>query len=147
VDAVKFTKQAFYGGDPERYGLLTGTDKTLHAALPGADRPGQQGRRQHGPGLHRQHPQTTRLTVQMADVGTTRMEALLKKLRAQTDSIFEADKYTVTFTGTCVVFLKGSSYLVSNLITSLFWAIVIIVVLMALLFNSCASWWWRSSPT
>jgi predicted RND superfamily exporter protein len=72
----------------------------------------------------------------MADVGTTRMEALLKKLRAQTDSIFPADKYAVTFTGTCVVFLKGSSYLVSNLITSLFWAIVIIVVLMALLFNS-----------
>jgi predicted RND superfamily exporter protein len=79
---------------------------------------------------------TTRLTVQMADVGTTRMDALLKKLRAQTDSIFPADRYKVTFTGTSVVFLKGSSYLVSNLITSLFWAIVIIVVLMALLFNS-----------
>jgi hypothetical protein len=38
----------------------------------------------------------------MADVGTTRMDALLGKLRAQTDSLFEADKYTVTFTGTYV---------------------------------------------
>jgi predicted RND superfamily exporter protein len=35
-----------------------------------------------------------------------------------------------------VVFLKGSSYLVSNLITSLFWAVVLIVALMAVLFNS-----------
>jgi predicted RND superfamily exporter protein len=72
----------------------------------------------------------------MADVGTTRMEELMAKLRVQTDSIFETDKYDVTFTGTSVVFLKGSGYLVSNLITSLFWAIVLIVVLMALLFNS-----------
>src|SRR5690606_17514637 len=44
--------------------------------------------------------------------------------------------YLVTFTGTCVVFLKGSGYLVENLITSLFWAVVIIMSLMALLFSS-----------
>ncbi|HRF79935.1 MAG TPA: MMPL family transporter, partial [Flavobacteriales bacterium] len=72
----------------------------------------------------------------MADVGTTRMEGLLEKLRTQVDSIFDPAKYTVTLTGTSVVFLKGSSYLVDNLITSLFWAVVIIVGLMALLFNS-----------
>ena len=39
-------------------------------------------------------------TVQMADVGTTRMETLLTRLRAQTDSIFQPEKYKVTFTGT-----------------------------------------------
>ena len=77
-----------------------------------------------------------RVTVQMADVGTTRMEELLTGLRAQVDSIFDPAKYVVTLTGTCVVFLKGSSYLVDNLITSLFWAIVIIVLLMAALFSS-----------
>jgi predicted RND superfamily exporter protein len=69
-------------------------------------------------------------------VGTTRMEGLLAKLRTQTDSIFDPAKYTVTMTGSSVVFLKGSGYLVSNLVTSLFWAVVLIVVLMALLFNA-----------
>jgi predicted RND superfamily exporter protein len=135
ADAVKFTRQAFYGGDPARYGLLTGTDKRF--MLPYLENIGQgKGGAHLGKAFIDSSLSTTRLTVQMADVGTTRMDALLKKLRAQTDSIFPAERYHVVFTGTCVVFLKGSSYLVSNLISSLFWAIVIIVVLMALLFNS-----------
>ncbi len=137
VDAVKFTRQAFYGGDPERYGLLTGTDKRF--MLPYLENIGSakgKGSANMGKAFMDSTRSTTRLTVQMADVGTTRMDVLLKKLRAQADSIFPADRYKVTFTGTSVVFLKGSSYLVSNLITSLFWAIMIIVVLMALLFNS-----------
>ncbi len=137
VDAVKFTRQAFYGGDPERYGLLTGTDKRF--MLPYIENIGTgnaKGSESMGKAFMDSTRSATRLTVQMADVGTTRMDALLGKLRAQADSIFPADRYKVTFTGTSVVFLKGSSYLVSNLVTSLFWAIMIIVVLMALLFNS-----------
>jgi predicted RND superfamily exporter protein len=132
VDAVKFTKQAFYGGDPARYELLNSTDKTF--ILPYVEN--ASGRQGMAKAFMDSTRQTTRVTVQMADVGTTRMDVLLEKLRAQTDSLFEADKYKVTFTGTSVVFLKGSGYLVSNLITSLFWAIVLIVALMAVLFNS-----------
>ena len=132
ADAVKFTKQAFYGGDPARYELLNSTDKTF--ILPYVENAsGKQGMAKAFIDSTRQ---TTRVTVQMADIGTTRMDALLGKLRTQTDSIFQPDKYKVTFTGSSVVFLKGSGYLVSNLITSLFWAIVLIVALMAVLFNS-----------
>ena len=132
VDAVKFTKQAFYGGDPARYELLNSTDKTF--ILPYVEN--ASGRQGMAKAFIDSTRQTTRVTVQMADIGTTRMDALLGKLRTQTDSLFEPDKYKVTFTGTSVVFLKGSGYLVSNLITSLFWAIVLIVALMAVLFNS-----------
>lgn len=132
ADAVKFTRQAFYGGDPDRYALLTGTDKTFMAPyLESAS--GKEGMARSFIDSTRR---TTRITVQMADVGTTRMEQLLSSLRTQVDSIFPGQKYTVTFTGSSVVFLKGSSYLIDNLITSLFWAVVIIVALMALLFNS-----------
>ncbi|MFZ1665428.1 MAG: MMPL family transporter, partial [Flavobacteriales bacterium] len=137
IDAVKFTRQAFYGGDPERYGLLSSTDKRF--MLPYLEHIGagsSKGNATMGKAFIDSTRSTTRLTVQMADVGTSRMDQILTKLRAQTDSIFPVDKYKVVFTGTSVVFLKGSSYLISNLITSLFWAIVIIVVLMALLFNS-----------
>lgn len=132
ADAVKFTKQAFYGGNPEKYALLNSTDKTFIAPyLESAS--GKEGMARSFIDSTRQ---TTRVTVQMADVGTTRMEELLTKLNTQVDSIFDPAKYNVTLTGTSVVFLKGSSYLVDNLITSLFWAVVIIVALMALLFNS-----------
>lgn len=132
VDAVKFTKQAFYGGDPARFELLNSTDKTF--ILPYVENAsGKQGMAKAFIDSTRQ---TTRVTVQMADIGTTRMDTLLARLRTQADSLFEADRYKVTFTGTSVVFLKGSGYLVSNLITSLFWAIVLIVALMAVLFNS-----------
>lgn len=136
VDAVKFTKQAFYGGDPSKYALLTPTDKTFILPYLEDLGDGHKGKGSMGRAFIDSTRRTTRVTVQMADVGTTRMDSLLTKLRAQTDSIFERDKYAVTFTGTCVVFLKGSSYLVSNLITSLFWAVVLIVALMAVLFNS-----------
>jgi predicted RND superfamily exporter protein len=132
VDAVKFTKQAFYGGDPARYELLNSTDKTF--ILPYVEN--ASGRQGMAKAFIDSTRQTTRVTVQMADIGTTRMDVLLGKLRTQTDSLFEPDKYKVTFTGTSVVFLKGSGYLVSNLITSLFWAVVLIVALMAVLFNS-----------
>ncbi|HNA31716.1 MAG TPA: MMPL family transporter [Flavobacteriales bacterium] len=132
VDAVKFTKQAFYGGDPGRYELLNNTEKPF--ILPYIE--GARDKEGMARGFLDSTRQTTRLTVQMADVGTTRMEPLLAKLRTQVDSLFNPERYTVTLTGTCVTFLKGSSYLVSNLITSLFWAVVIIVALMAFLFNS-----------
>ncbi|HEY0976101.1 MAG TPA: MMPL family transporter [Flavobacteriales bacterium] len=138
VDAVKFTKQAFYGGDPAKYELLKGAEKTFIAPYLEnlANTRSGSTSASMGRSFLDSTRSTTRLTVQMADVGTVKMDSLLTKLRTQTDSIFDPAKYKVTFTGTCVVFLKGSSYLVSNLITSLFWAIVIIVALMALLFNS-----------
>ncbi|MCB0764229.1 MAG: MMPL family transporter [Flavobacteriales bacterium] len=132
ADAVKFTKQAFYGGSPDRYALLNNTEKPF--ILPYLE--SANGKQNMARSFIDSTRSTTRVTVQMADIGTTRMEGLLAGLRSQVDSIFDPDRYKVTLTGTSVVFLKGSSYLVHNLIISLFWAIVIIVALMALLFNS-----------
>lgn len=132
ADAVKFTRQAFYGGDPERYGLLTSTDKTFIA--PYLENVGS--RQGMAKAFVDSSRSITRITVQMADVGTMRMDTVLAKLRTQVDSLFKPDRYDVTLTGTSVVFLKGSGYLVNNLIISLFWAVVLIVGMMALLFNS-----------
>ncbi len=132
VDAVKFTKQAFYGGNPEKYALLTGPEKSF--ILPYLQGAGE--KKSMGKAFLDTARQVTRLTVQMADIGTTRMDALMERLRPQVDSIFDPTKYDVRFTGNSVVFLKGNSYLVDNLITSLGWAIALIVVLMALLFGS-----------
>lgn len=130
--AVKFTKQAFYGGSPDRYALLNSSEKPF--IMPYLEGAGD--KLSMASAFIDSTRSITRVTVQMADVGTTRMDVLLEKLRTQVDDIFDPAKYVVTLTGTCVVFLKGSSYLVENLITSLFWAVVIIMGMMALLFSS-----------
>jgi len=132
VDAIKFMRQGFYGGDPEKYGLLESHEKTFILPYLGEKDP----KKDMAKAFMDSTRQTTHLSVQMADIGTTRMDALLKKLTPQVDSIFDPAKYTVTLTGTSIVFLKGSAYLVQNLISSLFWAVVIIVALMAFLFRS-----------
>jgi predicted RND superfamily exporter protein len=114
ADAVKFTKQAFYSGDPERYDLLRGNEKTfILPYLEAAQDSGGLAR-----GFIDEERRSTRLTVQVADVGTARMDVLMAKLRAEVDSIFDPAKYDVILTGTSVVFLEGSKYMVTNLLIS-----------------------------
>lgn len=133
ADAVKFTKQAFYGGNPDKYQLIrsSGPDQFIAPYL--------EGMRDKGGvalGFIDEERRTTRITAQMADVGTARMDELMGRLRAQVDSIFDPAKYKVTLTGASVLFLEGSKYMVSNLIISLMLAVALISILMALLFNS-----------
>ncbi|MCC6911447.1 MAG: MMPL family transporter [Flavobacteriales bacterium] len=132
ADAVKYTRQAFYGGDSARYGLLTSTDKTFMA--PDVDASQSSG------GLVKafmdEERQSTRITTQVADMGTAKMDVFMATLRAEVDSIFDPAKYKVILSGTSVVFLEGSKYMVQNLMISLVMALVLIAGLMALLFNS-----------
>ncbi len=132
VSAVKFTKQAFYGGNPRKYSLLNSTEKSF--ILPYLD--GANDKQGLGKAFVDSTRQRTRITVQMADIGTARMDTLLRSLSPKIDSLFPAEDYTVTLTGTSMVFLKGTSYMVSNLVISLGIAIVCIGLLMALIFNS-----------
>ncbi|MFN9393339.1 MAG: MMPL family transporter, partial [Flavobacteriales bacterium] len=52
------------------------------------------------------------------------------------DSIFDQDKFSVTLTGTSIVFLEGTRYLVDNLFQSLLFAVLVISLLMAAMFRS-----------
>jgi predicted RND superfamily exporter protein len=78
----------------------------------------------------------TRISANMADVGTLEMEALMAELRPRMDSIFPPERYDMTITGTSIVFLEGTNYLVKNLAISMTLAILVIAVVMALLFKS-----------
>ncbi len=132
VDAVKFTKQGFYGGDPERYQLIKANEKAF--ILPYLENAQEKG------GMARsfinEDRSATRVTLQIADAGTARMDELIAELRTEIDSIFDPQKYRVLLTGTSVVFLEGSKYMVDNLIISLILAVLVISGMMALLFNS-----------
>lgn len=132
ADAVKFVRQSFYGGDPERYGLIKSNEKSF--ILPYLE--GAKGKEGMARAFLDDDQRTTRITMQVADVGTARMDSVVGKLRAQVDSIFDPAKYRVVLTGASVLFLEGSKYMVKNLIISLILAVIMIAGLMALLFNS-----------
>ena len=72
----------------------------------------------------------------MADIGTLEMDELMEHLQPRIDSIFPTYNYSVTLTGTSIIFLEGTHYLVKNLSISITLAILIIALVMALLFTS-----------
>ncbi len=133
VDAVKFAKQAYYNGVPEKYALINNYEKSFIA-------PYLKGNEGDVGGISRlfldSSQQVTRVTAQIADIGTSELDTLMNKLKPQVFEIFPKDDYKVTLTGTSIVFLNGTSYLVKNLYISLTIAIALISLLMALLFNS-----------
>ena len=78
----------------------------------------------------------TRVSFQMADIGTKHMDSLMAKIHPQIDSIFSPAKYKVTVTGNSVVYARGTNFLIHNLFESVVIAIIMISLLMALLFSS-----------
>ncbi len=133
TDAVKFAKQAYYNGSPAKYALISGYEKSFIA-------PYIRGNEGDVGGMTRlfldSAQQITRISAQIADIGTTELDSLMENLKPQVYEIFPKDEYKVTLTGTSIVFLNGTDYLVRNLFISLSIAIVVIGLLMALLFNS-----------
>ena len=83
-----------------------------------------------------ENQQIGRVSLYVTDIGTSRMKELKDELRLKIDQIFNPDKYKVILTGTSVVFLEGTTYLVKNLFISLFLAILLISIFMAWMFNS-----------
>jgi uncharacterized protein len=132
AEVVKFAKQGFYGGDSTFYSLPSNEEVTF--ILPYAQNMELKG------GLTNSFidslKQTTRISVQMADIGTTEMQRIRDDVRPKIDSIFNPEKYDVKLTGTSLLFLKGTDYLVDNLMMSLIAAIILISGLMYFMFYS-----------
>jgi hypothetical protein len=133
TEVVKFSKQAFYNGDESKYTLPNNQEKNfILAYMPKID----SGNQHTLNSFVDNELQRTRVTVQMANIGTNEIEELKNNLRPRIDSIFNPEKYDVELTGTSVVFLEGTKYLIKNLLQSLILALVVISLLMALLFTS-----------
>jgi predicted RND superfamily exporter protein len=134
VEVVKSAKQAFYRGNPKMYSLPNNQERNfILSYVPSIDKGGSNSLLKS---FVDSSLQTTRVSVQMANIGTNDIERILKSLNPKIDSIFPPKKYDVHLTGTSVVFLKGTNYLVKNLFSSLLLAIIAITMLMALIFSS-----------
>jgi predicted RND superfamily exporter protein len=79
--------------------------------------------------------QVTRVTFEMVDAGSKKMNVVLAKLQPRIDSIFNPKKFHVELTGSSIIFIKGTNYLLTNLYESLAWAILLIAVVMWILFR------------
>jgi hypothetical protein len=133
VEVVKSAKQAFYGGNPKMYSLPNNQEKNFILSYVPNLEGGKKGVLN---AFVDSNLQVTRISVQMANIGTNDIERILNDLEPKIEEIFPSDKFEVHLTGTSVVFLKGTNYLVMNLFMSLGLALVIITILMALIFSS-----------
>jgi hypothetical protein len=133
AEVLKFAKQAFYNGQESMYSLPNSNERNfILSYVPTA----KTGERNILNSLVDSTGQYTRISTRMANIGTKDIQRIQEELRPKIDSIFPTDKYDVQFTGTSVVFLKGTNYLDKDLFTSLLLAILIISLLMAALFTS-----------
>ena len=132
LNIVKYSKQAYYKGNPKYYQLPTSQERSFilsYAKNSDAnsdllnnfvDSTGQY----------------ARITTFMKDIGTEKMERIEERLQARIDKEFPKEKFNVTMTGKALVFLKGTNYLIRNLVVSLSLAILLIALFMAWMFKS-----------
>ena len=134
VNLVKYSKQAFYNGNPEYYELPTSQEQAFILSY------AKNATKNSKENLMKSYIDSTgryaRITTFMKDIGTEEMAKIEKKLHAKIDKIFPSDRYEVTLTGKALVFQKGTSYLVGNLVESLIFAILLIALLMTYMFRS-----------
>jgi predicted RND superfamily exporter protein len=134
VEAIKYTNQAYNDGNPKYYKLPSIDDlKTLSEYNETV-----KGKNQNNV-LNTFIDSTkriTRVSFQVADIGSKKMKALVDSLRPKIDSIFNPKDYKVTLTGHSLVFLKNNDYLLSNLYESLLIEIILIAIVGMALFRS-----------
>jgi predicted RND superfamily exporter protein len=134
VNLVKYSKQAFYNGNPAYYELPNSQEQAFILSY------AKNATKNAKDNLMKSYVDSTgqyaRITTFMKDVGTEEMAKIENKLHAKIHKIFPSDRYEVILTGKALVFQKGTSYLVTNLIESLIFAILLIAGLMAYMFRS-----------
>lgn len=131
VEAIQFSYQAYKKGNPKFYILPPATElNKLKEYI------SQDSTRKDFSSFIDKDNQITRVSFQMADIGSQELEVLLAEIKPKIDSIFSPEEYKITLTGTSVAFLKGTNYLVENLFTSLALAIILIASIMSVLFSS-----------
>ncbi len=132
LNLVKYSKQAYYNGNPKYYQLPSGQERAFILEFTKnsdansdllnnfVDSTGQY----------------ARITTFMKDIGTEKMERIEERLQARIEKEFPKERYEVKMTGKALVFLKGTNYLIKNLVVSLSLAILLIAIFMAWMFRS-----------
>ena len=132
VNLVKYSKQAYYKGKPKYYQLPTSQEQNyIFEYTKNSD-----GNSNMLNNFVDSTGQFARITTFMKDIGTDKMNVIQERLSQIVEKEFPAERYNVSFTGKALVFLKGTNYLIGNLVFSLSLAILLIALFMAWMFRS-----------
>ncbi|QVY64132.1 RND family transporter [Polaribacter sp. Q13] len=132
TNVVKYSKQAYYNGNPKYYQLPTSQEQSYILAYTKNSN--------SEAGMLKNFVDSTgryaRITTFMKDIGTEKMNVIQERLKDVIAKEFPSDKYDVSITGKALVFIKGTNYLIHNLVISLSLAIFLIAIFMAWMFRS-----------
>jgi predicted RND superfamily exporter protein len=133
VSFVKASKQAFYNNNPERYSLPNSRERNFILRY--------MKNQSDETGLFTSFVdstfQTMRVSMQVADIGSHKMDSLLtNQIIPQVDSLFAGTEMEVIITGTTPIFIKGNNFLIDNLRFSLLLAFLFIAAIMVVLFRN-----------
>ena len=132
VSIAKYLKQSYFNGNPKYFQLPTKQqDNFIRAHSKNLD-----GEVNFLKSLVDPTGQFARMTVMLQDVTTERMEAIEMEIKKSIDKHFSTDRFNVSITGKALGYLKGTRFLVRNLVVSLGLAILLIALFMAYMFRS-----------
>ncbi len=143
VEGVKFSNQAMNDGKP-KYFRLPGAEGLSQIKKYSSEAKGKQDRFKAFLDSTKRY---TRVSIQMADIGSIEMKKLISRFQPRVDSALNYDveakawlpkekRCDYSLTGTCLMFLKGNDFLVENLVESVGIAVILITLVMLSLFMS-----------
>lgn len=132
VELVKYSKQAYYNGNPEYYQLPNSQEQSFILSYAKSSNTDTNMLNSYVDSTG----QFARITTFMKDTGPDRFKRIEEDLHKEINKVFPPERYNVSVTGKALVFQKGTHYLVNNLIFSLSLAIFLIALFMAWMFRS-----------
>ncbi|MEO5675873.1 MAG: MMPL family transporter [Chitinophagales bacterium] len=132
VEGIKFLRQSYYDGGPDDYHLPNELERAFIFSYLGNSKDTTN----LLSSFIDSSRQVARISISMADIGTTKMKNLISQLTPKIYSILDTSKYRVIITGSSVVFLEGNRYIIDGLAKSLMLAFLLIALCMGYLFRS-----------
>lgn len=134
VNLVKYSKQAYYNGNPDYYELPTSQEQSFILSY------AKNATKNSKDNLMKSYVDATgqyaRITTFMRDESGDNMPKIEAEIRKKADKVFPPDRFHVTITGKALVFQKGTGYLLDNLLSSLIFAFFLTALLVAFMFRS-----------
>lgn len=132
VNLSKFIKQSFYNGNPEYFQLPSSQENTfISTYVKNSDlNIGENN------SYINENGQIARITTMIGEIDTERMEGIEASLIKGIELYFPSERFDVTLTGKTLGYLKGTKFLIKNLLISLFLAILLISLMITYLFRS-----------
>ena len=134
VNLVKYSKQAYYNGNPDYYELPTSQEQAFILSY------AKNATANSKENLMKSYVDSTgqyaRITTFMRDESGDQIAKIEEEIRKKADKLFPKERYNVIIIGKALVYQKGTGYLHDNLLSSLIFAFFLTALLIGFMFRS-----------